>query len=732
MLRTTGALALAAFGATALHWPLVASGQQAFPNFREVDFFYSQQPEVFQDLWQAARTRTIRIAVLGDSQETSPGSHGFQYIPLLNYEMWKRFGNSPETPVVGCFYHGNSSPANWLLAGECATPGPTATRLDASQILPNARPTAFSTLNGANNITGGNRGQLTMLRHDAAGVDASTEIPTDVSYFNTSGVVKARIYAATNVASGEISYRARPKATTSVSYASAVTTTGTLALGLQSSTLTLKSGETSALEFNGNHYMQLEVFGSSDTALTDIVGLRFVNKSHPEGVVIDNFSLGGYTASRFLSVHAHAGAMFAGLGFHAAVIHYGANEGGSVSAAQFKSDISSAIDRVRGWVGNQEFPIILIADVYESRLTSAQMTVYDQYVGAQFSIAQADPNVMVINARRLTEDLGWNESSGQDSQYLSDGVHYTGLGARTLSAAVAAAMMGEIHIDGCPSDAGAVTLQSSMTLVVELGGTSACTNHGQLTVAQSLTLRRPMLEVDLKSGFTPTAGDKFKVLSFASLTGSFGSMSLPALPSPLAWNTSKLYTTGTLSVENPPDPTPPDPPATPSPPTISVTTGGGQSITPPNVPAPIAFTLTGSGALSVSASSGNTTVLPDAGISISSGCGSSALTCTMTLTPVAGQTGSSTVSLTVADSHGQSAAATVTLEVKPAATTEPGTSNAIGGSAASNNGGGHGGGGSSDFLSLLLLSLAFVKMRPRFADQYSSGTNISSGTACRE
>ncbi len=107
MLRRIAAVTLPALGAAALHWPSMANAQQTYPDFREVDFFYSQRPEQFQQLWQAARTGTVRIAVLGDSQETSPGSHGFQYIPLLNHEMWKRFGNSPETPVVGCIYSGN-------------------------------------------------------------------------------------------------------------------------------------------------------------------------------------------------------------------------------------------------------------------------------------------------------------------------------------------------------------------------------------------------------------------------------------------------------------------------------------------------------------------------------------------------------------------------------------------------------------------------------------------------
>lgn len=706
MQRTMAAPVCAAFSAFALLWSSIASAQQVYPGFRDVDFFYSQRPQVFQSLWQTAKTQTVRIAVLGDSQETSPGSHGFEYIPLLNYEMWKRFGNSPETPVAGCFYHGNSSPANWLLAGQCATPGPTATRLDATQILPNANPKAFSTLNSAANITGGNRGQLTMLRHDASGVDPSTEIPTDVSYFNTSGTIAARIYAATHPGSGEIAYRARPTASSSVSYAAATTTTGTLTLGLRSSSFAVKSGETSALEFNGSNYLQLEVFGSSDAALTDLIGMRFVNRTHPEGVVIDNFSLGGYTASRFLSTHANAGPMFAAFGFHAAVIHYGANEGGSVSAAQFDSNIAALIARVRAWVGDTNFPIILIADVYEHGLTAAQMTEYDRYVGAQLAIAQRDPNVMVINARRLMEDIGWSAASGRSDEFLNDDVHYTGLGARSLSAAVVAAMMGEIHVSGCVSDPRAVTLQANMTLVVDIGGTSACTNQGQLRVAQGLRLNAPALRVQFANGFTPAAGDRFQLLSFDSIVGEFASLTLPTLPAALAWNTDELYTSGTISVRDASAPNPPDPPAAPPPPTINVTSGGNQSITLPNSPSPIAFTLSGTGALTVSAISSNANVLPNSAISISSGCGTTTLECTMVLAPASEQAGSTTVSLTVSDTHRQSAVTSVTLEINAAVTApEPSTGSATGGGSASSSGARRGGGGALDLLVLLSLAL---------------------------
>src|SRR5579872_1862824 len=73
-------------------WPAASVAQTALQDFRVTDFFWSQNPQLFQNLWQAARTGTIRIAIFGDSQETSPTSYGFQYIPRLNYEMWKRFG----------------------------------------------------------------------------------------------------------------------------------------------------------------------------------------------------------------------------------------------------------------------------------------------------------------------------------------------------------------------------------------------------------------------------------------------------------------------------------------------------------------------------------------------------------------------------------------------------------------------------------------------------------------
>jgi hypothetical protein len=288
---------------------------------------------------------------------------------------------------------------------------------------------------------------------------------------------------------------------------------------------------------------------------------------------------------------------------------------------------------------------------------------------------------MVINSRRLMEAVGWNASSGQSSQYLlADGVHYTALGAQSLAAAEAAAMMGEILVSRCLSDPDSVTLDSATTLTVEIGGTTACSGYGQYTNAQTLTLNQAALKVVFADSFAPALGAQFKILTWGSLSGTFGTVTVAQLPSGLAWDTSALYTSGTITV-------------VPSlAPTISITSGGNQSVTLPATASPVAFTLAGTGPLTVTAQSSNATLLPASGISIAAGCGSTTLVCTAKLAIASGQTGSSTVSLTVTDSYGQSALGTVTIQVIPA----PAGGTGSGATA------GSGGGGSLDILSLLL------------------------------
>ena len=91
-------------------------------------------------------------------------------------------------------------------------------------------------------------------------------------------------------------------------------------------------------------------------------------------------------------------------------------------------------------------------------------------------------------------------------------------------------------------------------------------------------------------------------------------------------------------------------------PVISITSGANQSVTVGAALAPVNFTLTGTGPLTVSANGGGGANLP----SVSSGCGSTTKACTVTLGNSSRVPGTATLSLAVQDSYGQTANASAT------------------------------------------------------------------------
>jgi len=89
-------------------------------------------------------------------------------------------------------------------------------------------------------------------------------------------------------------------------------------------------------------------------------------------------------------------------------------------------------------------------------------------------------------------------------------------------------------------------------LLVEIGGTVAGLDHDQLIVEGTAHLAGT-LQVALLDGFLPAAGDTFTVLEFGALHGTFGDIELPDLSAGRSWDTSALYSGGTLAVV--PEPT---------------------------------------------------------------------------------------------------------------------------------------------------------------------------------
>jgi hypothetical protein len=100
-------------------------------------------------------------------------------------------------------------------------------------------------------------------------------------------------------------------------------------------------------------------------------------------------------------------------------------------------------------------------------------------------------------------------------------------GAATLNASVTNS--GTIDVGGGPGVAGTLTINGSFTqtstgaLNVEVGGTTAGSQFDQLVINGAASLGGT-LNVSLLNGFVPTTGNTFPVLTFASRSGSFATI----------------------------------------------------------------------------------------------------------------------------------------------------------------------------------------------------------------
>ncbi len=118
-------------------------------------------------------------------------------------------------------------------------------------------------------------------------------------------------------------------------------------------------------------------------------------------------------------------------------------------------------------------------------------------------------------------------------------------------------------------------------------------------------------------------------------------------------------------------------------------------------------TVTGIGALHFSLSSSNPALVPNSvvgagmpGLTVSSGCGTSTLTCTLAVTPIVGRAGTATLTISVVDGANRSAAAQMTLTATDPAPAPAGGGSSSGSSGSSGTGstttsaasGGHSGG----------------------------------------
>ena len=110
-------------------------------------------------------------------------------------------------------------------------------------------------------------------------------------------------------------------------------------------------------------------------------------------------------------------------------------------------------------------------------------------------------------------------------------------------------VMGDLRPGNSPAEVtynGNLYLGPTTKTVMELGGTQPGTQADKVDVTGALGLDGA-LNVVLYNNFVPSPGATFDLFHASSTTGTFSSVSLPALPG-MRWDTSSLYTTGSISV----------------------------------------------------------------------------------------------------------------------------------------------------------------------------------------
>jgi hypothetical protein len=110
-------------------------------------------------------------------------------------------------------------------------------------------------------------------------------------------------------------------------------------------------------------------------------------------------------------------------------------------------------------------------------------------------------------------------------------------------------------LSGSGTIAGSLTLQTGARVALRIGGKARGANPAQggydfVRTTKAIALAGA-LEVTFAPGFTPAHGASFDLLDFAGRTGQFDTVNLPALPAGAQWNTTKLGTTGAITISAP-------------------------------------------------------------------------------------------------------------------------------------------------------------------------------------
>jgi hypothetical protein len=125
-----------------------------------------------------------------------------------------------------------------------------------------------------------------------------------------------------------------------------------------------------------------------------------------------------------------------------------------------------------------------------------------------------------------------NNCNGNDATY---GLRFEGGAAGATLDAPPSTVFGNVFADGAARLTGRLRLGAGASVRLALGGTTPGSQYDRLQVEDVAELGGT-LQVSLKDGFTPQAGQSFTVMTYESRVGQFATVDLPPLPFGLLWD----------------------------------------------------------------------------------------------------------------------------------------------------------------------------------------------------
>lgn len=429
-------------------FPGIARGQsEDYRHYMEVPIVTGEGLHRVRSILREGNTQIRRIALFGDSQETSPGGAGNAYIPRLQRNLQERFGYVGETPFFGTSPQGSGSPpAGWLMAINIGQDGPLNTTISSDRVPPGLKVKGnVLPSEGGPQQNGG----YFCLVHD--GILTGDPISLPHNRMNPAHQIAAEILVFDTGNGAGAKYNLRP--TDNPTQWSSPAGSGEFTLESISGSPGILRGRSLPLYRGTKKYHRIEVLGTDPVDPIEIAGVRFVDLEQRNGILVQAFSQGGYTAASFLGQHGESAEILRAINPHVAILQYGANDMNSSSPLGFEEDVRNLVAFIRETMGDPCFPIVLFGEPWRWLPMDIRHR-QDQYPAVLENIAKSESGIVAINIRRLLEErYGWNEDY---DPHLNDLVHLTPIAqvavanvvAELLLPAVGASCEGDFNNDG--------------------------------------------------------------------------------------------------------------------------------------------------------------------------------------------------------------------------------------------------------------------------------------------